>query len=223
MRVTAIVPAAGSGKRFGSKVPKQFLLVDGRPVLVHTLKKLERAFTFKEKIVAAAPKDIKMTSALLSKHGLASWRVVAGGATRAESVWNALKASGHAEWALVHDAARPMISSKLVREVIRSAAKTGAAIVALPAVATVKKVNVRTLEVLGTEDRNSIYLAQTPQVAKKKILMDRYKKLGKKAFLLTDEAAFFDRTPIKVKIVVGDPRNIKITTPEDLALLRSSK
>ncbi len=224
MRVAVIVPAAGSGRRFGGKVPKQFLIWKGRPLLVHTLLKLEKSYLFEARIVAVAPKEIKRTKKILSKNGLSSWQVVAGGSTRAESVWNGLRAAGPgSEWVLVHDAARPMVSSALVRKVISAARKTGAALAAVPAFATVKKVDPHTHEVLRTENRDTIFLAQTPQIAKRKFLEARYRSLGKKAFLLTDEAAFFDGTPIKVRVVTGEAHNIKITTPEDLALFRSSK
>ena len=148
-------------------------------------------------------------------------RVVEGGRTRAESVRNGvLSVSENCQWVLVHDAARPLVDKNLIRRLIHSAKKTGAAILAAPVTSTVKRVDTRHKTILGTEDRGSLVLAQTPQIFKKDLLMRRYQALGPKALLATDEAALFDGSGIKVNIVHGDERNVKITTSQDLELFK---
>ena len=217
MNVAAIVAAAGAGKRLKAGKPKPFIRVMGKPLLAHTLSHLERSFRFSEILVAVHPRRIREAEALARRYSLENVRFVAGGKTRAQSVRSAVLASSpESRWVLIHDAARPMVRGALVRGLLRAAGKTGAAICAIPATATVKKVDVRRGIALSTEDRRSLWLAQTPQVFKKALLLDRYEKLGEKASRCTDEAALFDGSSVKVRVVLGDPSNIKVTTPEDL-------
>ncbi len=223
MKVAAIVPAAGLGKRLKSKSPKAFTLLGGKPLLIQTLRRLLGAYSFSEIIVAVHPKNIEEARALIRIHRLrGKIKVVGGGATRSDSVLNALlSVSPESDWVLVHDAARPLVRRDLIERILITARRTGAALCALPATATVKRVDPKTLSVLGTEDRSKLYLAQTPQVFKRALLLSRYRKLGKKASLVTDEAALFDGSRIDVRIVPGDPTNLKITTPFDLKLAES--
>lgn len=215
MKVAAIIPAAGVGKRLHSKIPKAFVIIRGKPLLVHTLENLRRAYGFHEFIIVVAKREIKSTARLLGRSRLNNFKVVAGGATRAESVLRGLEAvSDRSEWVLVHDAARPLISRSLVRKLLNEVKCTGAVICGLPAQATVKRVSAGVIQ--KTENRNEIFLAQTPQVFRKSLLAARYRKLGKKAFAATDEAALFDNTSLRVKMILGEPNNIKITVPEDL-------
>ncbi len=219
MKIAAVIPAAGQGKRLGSKMPKALVPILGRPLLVHTLTNLKGSFRFHEMIVAVPAQQIKNFKETLKRHKLGGVHVIAGGLTRAGSVKNGLKnVSKNCEWVLIHDAARPLVSSRLVQNLIRSAKKTGAAIVAMPVTSTVKRV--KRSRILKTEDRGSLYLAQTPQLFRKKLLVSRYRALRSEAFLATDEAALFDRSRIKVMVTVGDQRNIKITTPQDIDLFK---
>ncbi len=218
-RVTAILPAAGKGRRFGTKTSKLFFKIGGKPVLYYTLKNLSRAYPFAEILVAADPDSFREIARIAVPLKIKNFKIIAGGATRAESVLNALKqASDSSEWALVHDAARPLVTGKIVKDVLRAAQKTGGAITAVPATATVKRVGKS--GITGTEDRQSLFLAQTPQVFKRKALLERYRALGKKALSLTDEASFFDGTALRVQIAEGAVSNLKITTPEDAQLFR---
>lgn len=219
MKVAAIVPAAGLGKRLGSGALKALVRVGGKPLLVLTLDRLKTAYAFEETIVASYPTKMKEVRNLLDRHGLGSVKVVLGGATRAASVLNAVRAaSSDAVWILVHDAARPLVTREVVLRLLRAAKKSGAAICAIPATATVKRIDPAALSIRGTEDRQSLVLAQTPQVFKRKLLLERYQRLGKRVFGATDEAALFDGTETRVQVVLGDERNIKITTPADLEL-----
>ena len=221
MRVAALVPAAGRGRRLGNKTPKPFIKILGKPLLVYTLENLNKAGPFHEIIVAVEKGRVRSTEALLKRWGLGSARVVAGGSTRAESVRQAVfSVSDDCELVLVHDAARPAVSARCVRGVIQAAKKSGAAVCALPATATVKLGGPRFGKVFRTLDRRRIYLAQTPQVFGRKKLLERYRLLGKKALTATDEAALFDGSGAAALLVPGEAGNLKITTAEDLRLFR---
>ena len=218
-RVSAIVPAAGRGRRFGSKTSKLFFNVDRKPIFFYTLRNLSASYRFDEILIAAHPDDFARIKKIITALKLHHARLVTGGETRAESVRNALhEASDAAEWVVVHDAARPLVSRPIVERALAAAQKTGGAISAYPVTATVKRVAGEIIA--GTEDRRTLYLAQTPQVFRKEKLLERYRKLGKKALSLTDEASFFDGTGTRVAVALGAVSNLKITTPEDVDLFR---
>lgn len=217
MDVAAIVPAAGRGRRMGRAREKAFLTVAGKPLLVHTLSRLLAAGRFTECVVAVPGERLARARRMLDRHGLERVRLVAGGRTRAESVLIALEATApSSRWALVHDGARPLVSRDLVRRLLRAAGSAGGALCAMPSVATVKESDAGGRYVRRTVDRRRIWLAQTPQVFRRDRLLERYRRLGDAALSATDEAALFDGTNVRVKLVQGDPHNVKITTPADL-------
>ncbi len=219
MKVAAIVPAAGRGRRFRSQIPKTFVSLCGKPLLVHTLERLLGSFHFEEVWVPVARAQLKRAEKILKRHKLGQVRLLAGGSTRAQSVERGLRnVSKNCDWVLVHDAARPFVDRKLVLRTILAAKATGAALCAVPVRATGKKVDLKRGPVLSTQDRRPLYLAQTPQVFRKDLLQNRYRVLKKKALKATDEAALFDKSGVLVKIVEGDSKNIKITTVDDLKL-----
>ena len=203
-----------------NKVPKPYVSVLGRPLLVHTLKNLLGAYSFEEVVVLAHKNDVKKTRALLDRYGLRSVRVAPGGSSRADSVRLGLRAlRKDSEWILVHDAARPLVSRAVVLRTLKAARTSGAALCALPVTATVKRVDPARAVVKGTEDRRVLCLAQTPQVFRKSLLLSRYRILGVRALSATDEAALFDRGAVRVRVAEGEARNIKVTLPEDLRLM----
>ena len=221
MKVSAIVPAAGRGERFKSRVSKTFFRVSGRPLLVWTLQNLLNSRPFEEIIVMAHPRQRAGTVSLLKRYRLKNVRVEEGGGSRAESVKRGLLAlSLKADWVLVHDAARPLVSKSLVSRTLFAAQATGAAICAVPVTATVKKIDLEGAFVVSTEDRRILRLAQTPQIFRRELLLSRYRILGAKAFSATDEAALFDQSAIRVNVVKGDEKNIKVTTRGDLEMLK---
>jgi 2-C-methyl-D-erythritol 4-phosphate cytidylyltransferase len=218
--VAAIIPAAGRGKRLQSKIPKAFVPVHGKPLIVHTLKNLLSAYPFTETVVLVDKPQTQRAKKILRSHGLKNVRVEAGGATRADSVRRGLLALAQApEWVLIHDAARPLIRKNVVLRVLSGARKTGAALCVLPVTATVKRLDGSRRAVVATEDRGSLCLAQTPQVFRRTLLLSRYERLGRRALNATDEAALFDKSAVSVRVVEGDAGNLKVTTPEDLRLL----
>ena len=222
MRVTVILPAAGKGIRFRSRKSKLLTPINGRPLIVYTLKNLKRACPSAEFFLASRRSEVKVFERVLKKHGLGRIQVVAGGKTRAESVRKSiLCASSENSWVLIHDAARPLPSRSMIRRVLSAARRTGAALAAMPATATVKKIRPNGNSVLRTEDRSTLVLAQTPQVFRKDLLLRRYRVMGQRALKCTDEAALFDGTKVSVRVVPGDSWNVKVTTREDLEQVKS--
>ena len=219
-RVAAIVCAAGKGKRLKSRIPKPLVPILGKPLLVHTIERLLASSTLERVIVAADPVAVERTAALLRRYfSDSAIEVVAGGATREASVFNALKVVGRdCRWVLIHDAARPVVDTPMIVRVLAAAKRHGAAICATAVSSTVKLSDPSGRFIRGTLDRRRLFLAQTPQVFSTERLLRRFRLMKKAAFVKTDDAALFEGTAERVAIVEGSGRNIKITTPEDLSL-----
>ena len=221
--VYAVVPAAGRGTRLGKKIPKAYVPVLGTPLFIHTLRALKKAFPFKGIILVVDASDLFRARKELVKHGLGTVTLTLGGSTRAESVHNGLLVvPAGKSLVAVHDAARPLVSSDVVRRTVQAAQKSTGAICAIPVSSTVKRFDPKKSVVLGTEDRSQLLLAQTPQVFRLSILLARYRALGPKALRATDEAALFDGTKQRVRVVAGDEKNLKVTTQNDLESLKKT-
>ena len=217
MNVTAIIAAAGLGRRLGAGVPKQMLDVGGRSMLERSV----RAFVSHpgvRDVVVALPAALAADPPGWLGSGGSRLRVVAGGERRQDSVANAFDAvADDAEIVLVHDAARPFVTAEVISRSIDAAARHGAAIAAIRAHDTVKRVEGSV--VTGTLPRESIYLAQTPQAFRRDVLRDAV-ALGRSGVSATDEAALAERAGHAVHVIEGDPGNVKITTPGDLDAAR---
>jgi 2-C-methyl-D-erythritol 4-phosphate cytidylyltransferase/2-C-methyl-D-erythritol 2,4-cyclodiphosphate synthase len=213
MHVSAIIPAGGRGSRFGASVPKQLLALAGRPILAHSVSAIASSPDVTD-LVVALPADLASTPpAYLSTTGKPV-TVVVGGQRRRDSVANAFAAVvGRADIVLIHDAARPLVSHDVIRRTIEAAAAKGAAIAAVRASDTVKQVDAERC-VTATLARERIYLAQTPQAFRVDVLRDALALEGD----ATDEATLAERAGHRVEVVDGDVRNMKITTPDDLAI-----
>ena len=217
MHVTAIIAAAGFGRRLGASVPKQLLELDGRPILERSV----HAFTSHPRVaevVVALPADL----AAAPPAWLQGVRVVAGGARRQDSVANAFDAvAAEAEIVLVHDAARPFVSPAVISRTIDAAAAHGAAVAAVPSTDTVKRVahDGGSPVVVETIPREAIYLAQTPQGFRREVLAAAV-AVGRSGTDATDEAALAERAGHRVHVVEGDRVNVKITTAGDLDAAR---
>ncbi|MBA2257756.1 MAG: 2-C-methyl-D-erythritol 4-phosphate cytidylyltransferase [Acidobacteria bacterium] len=216
MHVTAIIAAGGVGRRVGAAIPKQLLEIGGRTMLERTVS----AFTSHPRIadvIVAVPAEVAAAPpSWLSRHG--SVRVVAGGLRRQDSVAAAFdRVPAASDIVLVHDAARPFVSADLIGRCIDAAAAFGGAIAALPASDTVKRVVAGDAAPVidATLPRESIYLAQTPQAFQRAVLSAAV-ELGRSGVEGTDEASLAERAGHAVRVVEGDPANVKITTPEDL-------
>lgn len=213
MKVSAIIAAGGRGARVAADRPKQLLAVGGRALLEWTVTLFSTHPSIDEVVVALPPELVDSPPPYLTGAASASVRVVAGGARRQDSVANAFAAvAADTDVIVIHDAARPFASADLVSRTVRAAAESGAALAAIPARDTVKLVDHSF--VARTLPRDTIYLAQTPQAFRRDVLAAAVAAGGD----ATDEAALAERAGHAVRIVDGEITNIKVTTPEDLAI-----
>ncbi len=218
----AIIPAAGSGARFGGQTPKQFIEIAGAPIIIHTLRRFDACEEIAAIVVALQEDEIESFRKSLSLYGLSRpVKLVPGGAERSDSILNALEAvvDWRPEIVAVHDAVRPFVTSEQISSVILRARQVGGAILALPATDTIKEVEDGLI--VRTIDRRRIYRAQTPQAFRYDLLLQanaaaRADRLP--SAMTTDDALLVERLGLPVAIVEGSAHNIKITTPEDLVL-----
>lgn len=218
--VSAIIPAAGRGVRMGGPVRKPLLTIGGRPILLHTLRNLVRVREIGEIILVVNPKDVQLVQKELGQEltDLRVSAVIAGGRERFDSVKRGLAhLDDRATLVLVHDAVRPFVPAKLIRQVIARAQKTGAAILAIPVNDTLKEVRGRRIK--RTLERGSLWLAQTPQVFRRELIEKAY--AGHKPAGVSDDARLIELMGKPVAVVAGSPLNFKITIPEDLVLART--
>jgi len=216
VKVSVIIPAAGTSKRFGGKTKKIFQRLKGRPVFLRTLELFVNRDDVCQVQLVVAEEDVEtMQSRYGGNLGFMGVKLTRGGAQRSDSVRNALgKVTEEAELVCVHDAVRPCVSSLWIDEVFGAAAETGAAILAYPIHGTLKKLGPNK-RIAITVRRDNLWEAQTPQVFGKEMLVRAYEAATDAA---TDDAALVEALGEEVAVVMGDPRNVKITTPRDLAL-----
>jgi len=226
-RIAAIVPAAGLGTRMGAEMPKQFLELDGMPLIIFTLKRLAACPAITDFFVATRAEDVVSLQDKVARSGLGRpARVVHGGDTRQQSVANALaQVDPSTEVVLVHDAVRPFVTREQIERVIGEARARGAAILGIPAIDTVKEVKRASLPedvalISATIPRERIVLAQTPQVFSYALLRDAFRKAQDDDVSASDEAAVVERFGHEVFVVLGSERNLKITRPSDMDLAR---
>ncbi len=237
MKVVVIIPAAGLGTRMAAApetkkkkdVPsKQFTELAGAPILFHSLRKFAASPAVKEIYVALRENEVAGFRARLEKEGTdilhKEVHIVTGGEHRQDSVSNALAAVSAApdDIILVHDAVRPLVTPEIIAEVVEAARKYGAAIAGVPAVDTVKQVD-RTAEgalIKATIPRERVVMAQTPQGFRYDVIRKIFDEAIADGFVGTDEASLAERSGHPVAVVMGSPRNIKITTPGDLELAK---
>ena len=239
MKVVVIIPAAGLGTRMApmpvgakdkqKKTPpsKQFTELGGTPILIHTLRKFAAVADVGEIWIALRENEIAGFRTRLENEAgdmlKKKVELVVGGEHRQQSVENALNAIAAAhddDIVLVHDAVRPFVTREIIQEVIEAVEKYGAAIAGLPAVDTVKQVE-RTAEgalIKATIPRASIVMAQTPQGFRYGVIKKAFDEASRDGFLGTDEASLVERSGHDVAVVMGSPRNIKITAPADMEL-----
>jgi 2-C-methyl-D-erythritol 4-phosphate cytidylyltransferase len=207
-----ILAAAGSGTRFGASVPKQFVSLDGVPVYLRALTAFQPHVSETIVVVPALWRE-QVTRELAGYAGRIC--VHAGGPKRQDSVWLGLQQlSGEVKTVLVHDAARPFVSSALIRRVLDAARRSGAAIPGLPVSETVKAVEGG--RVVQTLDRTRLVLVQTPQAFARSLLAQAFERAVAEGVYATDEASLVERMGAAVTVVEGEPGNVKITWKEDL-------
>ena len=214
----AIVVAAGKGTRLGGDRPKQFLELGGVPVVIHTLRQIERSKQINEVITVLPAEDTAGFESLAQRFKLGKvQRVVAGGKTRAQSVRNGLKAIGKADLIAVHDGVRPFVTPEEIDEVVTAAQKFGAAILTAAVADTIKRVEGD--RIIETISRAELRRALTPQCFKFELLKRAYEHLDEiesSGVEITDDSLLVEKLGVSVVAVEGSARNIKITNVEDL-------
>ncbi len=222
MKVTAVIPAGGAGKRMGAASSKQYLKLGGVHMLAHTLKVFQRVPEVDAVVLAVPPPDREFVrTVIVDGYGFSKVSaVVAGGKERQDSVRNGLLALGDEtaedDMVVIHDAVRPFVTGELIRESIDECRKHGSAVLGIPARDTIKRVDVEGF--IGTTvDRRGLWLAQTPQTFRRRIIAEAYCKAEEDGYTGTDDASLVERLGIRVRMICGSLENIKITTPADLA------
>jgi 2-C-methyl-D-erythritol 4-phosphate cytidylyltransferase len=230
VNASAIVLAAGDGRRLGGDVPKPFLEIAGRPLVLRTLDRMFSAPSVETVVlVVAAEQRSRCESLLRSDAALRErrWLIQTGGATRQESARRGLeRVPPSADIVLIHDAARPFVSAGLIERCIEAAAGKGAVIVGLPVRDTIKSVSPDHW-VQSTPDRTVLWEIQTPQVFKRELILAAHEQAAREGIQVTDDAMMVERTGVPVHVLEGERTNLKITVPEDVwlaeAVIRESR
>ncbi len=214
---SAIIVAAGQGKRMGGQTKKQFLMLEGKEILAHTVERFEQFSEIKEIVLVTGKDDIEDVKAMVKRYG---WKkivaVVSGGKERQDSVRCGLKAlSENTEIVLIHDGVRPFITEDMISRSVAAAKKYDGCVLGVPAKDTMKICNEDGM-VLETPNRSSLWHIQTPQSFRKNLIKKAYEKAEKEGFVGTDDASVVEFYGANIKVIHGSYQNIKITTKEDI-------
>lgn len=226
-RIAAILPAAGLGTRMGADKPKQFLELEGVPIVVHTLRRIASCPAITDIYVATRGDEVAWLEGQIQGEKFSQTvRVVRGGDTRQASVGQALReVPADAEMILVHDAVRPFVTREQIERVIEEARRCQAAILGIPAMDTIKEVKRASLPedvalITATVPRERVVMAQTPQVFQAALFREAFARAEQDGVTASDEAGLIERMGHDVHVVQGSERNIKITKPSDMDLAR---
>ena len=219
MLASAIIPAAGSGKRFGEK--KQFKEINGKPLIYYTLAPFFESTVIDDIVVPVQKNDMDEVASIIDSVAMKKKvKVIEGGKTRQDSIYNALgQINNRANFVCVHDAARPFVTKDLIEKVIRSLKDCDAAIVGSQSTDTLKKVS--NGKISSTIDRDKIWCVQTPQAFLKEAIINAYDLAKKQSFQGTDDSSLLERAGYRVKIINDSSTNFKITTNEDWIIAES--
>lgn len=219
-KYTAIVLAAGMGKRMNSSVPKQYLMLAGRPVLYYALKAFEESDVTDIVLVVGEGEVSYCREEIVEKYALRKISaVIEGGKERYYSVYEGLKEAKGADYVLIHDGARPLVTGEIIRRAIQTVLQEQACVVGMPVKDTIKIIG-EDGRAEATPDRSRLWQVQTPQVFLYDMIFDAYERvIGQGDIAVTDDAMVLEHvTGRKVKVIEGSYENIKITTPEDLLI-----
>lgn len=216
-----IIPAAGSGSRLNQATPKPYIILAGKPILEHTVRKFLSQDGLSQIIVATSAEYVETARNILAgiTPGETDLTVVEGGKERQHSIFNALKVAGDVDLVMVHDAVRPFVTPEQIQACRRVAEETGGAVLGIPAKDTIKWLGENRF-IRETPSRQFLWQTQTPQVFKKELLMKAYRKAFGDGFVGTDDSSLVERLGVDVKMVEGDRTNFKITYPPDLKLAK---
>ncbi len=216
---TAIVLAAGQGKRMNSKVQKQFLELEGKPLVYYSLKCFQDSGLIHEIILVTGAESVSFCKEeIVEKYGLTKvTKVIPGGKERYDSVYQGLLACWDTEYVLIHDGARPFITEEIIQRGIQGVKKTGACVIGMPSKDTVKIADAQGY-VAETPERSSVWTIQTPQIFDYRLIREAHEKIRcRDMSAITDDAMVVEQeTGAKIALVEGSYKNLKITTPEDL-------
>ena len=216
---TAVIVAAGKGRRMGTEISKQFLPLGGKEILAHSVEKFEKAEKIRDIVLVTGEDSLQDVREMAQEYG---WKkivsVVAGGKERQDSVWNGLQAvSDDTDIVLIHDGVRPFVTEDILNHSIETAVEMGGCVAGVPAKDTIKVCNGENVAV-ATPDRSTLWQIQTPQTFRKDLIMQAYQKAKVEGFVGTDDASLAEYCGCPVKVIMGSYRNIKITTKEDLLI-----
>ena len=216
---TAVIVAAGKGKRMGTDISKQFLPLCGKEILTHTVEVFEKADRIRDIVLVTGTDSLQDVQDMVWEYG---WQkvisVVAGGKERQDSVWNGLQAvSEDTEIVLIHDGVRPFVTEEILDLSIETAVEMGGCAAGVPAKDTIKVCNSENIAI-DTPDRSTLWQIQTPQTFRKELIVKAYEQAKAEGFLGTDDASLAENSGYSVKVIMGSYRNIKITTKEDLLI-----
>ncbi|MGI6684295.1 MAG: 2-C-methyl-D-erythritol 4-phosphate cytidylyltransferase [Bacillota bacterium] len=217
--ITAVIPAAGQGSRMKAGFNKQYIMLQGKPILVHTLEVFENCKLIKDVVVVASPGEEDYCRELLQEYGLTKiTQVVTGGQERLQSVALGLaQVSKNCDIVAVHDGARPLLLLSQLNEVLSVVPANDGAVLAVPVKDTIKEIDDHHL-VKSTLERTKLWAVQTPQVFKKDVITYVYTKAREEGITGTDDASLAEHYGFQIKVIPGSYENLKITTPEDLDL-----
>lgn len=222
MSIALIIPSAGIGSRFSDTVKKQYFMLKDKSVLYWTMKRLLTSYSFDETIIGVSKEDYEIVNNILSKTDLKNFsqniKIVEGGSTRAETVYNCIVTTD-TKYLLIHDAVRPFVTNKVITDIIHKGIDEEEAVIAgYTSRDTVKKINDKG-EILKTVDRNKIFIVQTPQFFLRDKLVKAYKLAFKKDIDVTDDSSAYELLGDDILSVQSDISNIKITTKSDQRFL----
>lgn len=219
-KYAAIVLAAGSGKRMNSKVHKQYLIIQDRPVLYYSLKAFENSAVDEIVLVVGKGEEEFCRKEIVDKYGISKVKaIVEGGKERYHSVFEGLKQTSDADYVLIHDGARPFVNQDIIRRCMQEVQKYQACVVGMPVKDTIKIAD-EECYAKQTPDRKNVWMIQTPQTFSYALIYEAYEEMLKtEDTAITDDAMVLERIKgKKSKLIEGSYRNIKITTPEDLLI-----
>ncbi|NHN35114.1 2-C-methyl-D-erythritol 4-phosphate cytidylyltransferase [Paenibacillus agricola] len=216
-QLAVVVVAAGKGTRMRTEESKQYLELNGKPILVHTLNLFQSMPEIDSIVLVTGIDDVVRCRGYLEQYGLTKvHQVVPGGQERQDSVYKGLQAlAADTEWVMVHDGVRPFAAKEHIIACWHQAIETGAAVLAVPVKDTIKIVD-QSGTIRSTPDRRSLWAIQTPQAFRCSLLLQAYEQAAEEGFIGTDDAMLVERMGVSVQVVEADYYNIKITTPEDL-------
>ncbi len=225
-KTTAVILAAGQGRRMQSRIQKQFLLLNGYPVLYYSLKAFQESFVDELVLVTGAAETAYCENEIVRRYGFSKVKaVVPGGRERCHSVYEGLKAAGKPDYVLIHDGARPFVTGEIIDRTLEGARSCGACVAGMPVKDTIKLADEEGYAQY-TPDRSRVWMIQTPQTFSYPLIFDAYRQLmereaaGQKITVTDDAMVLETVTGRKAKLAEGSYENIKITTPSDLEIAR---